>query len=534
MKTGLSSMSEAQVADTGNPSLFATDASWMAAHATAILAVTATTKLLIHLAGIWRYGAFRDELYYMACGEHLAWGYVDQPPLIALLAWLVRHVFGSSLFAIRIGCVVAGVAVVYFTGILARELGGGWFAQFLAAISILFAPGYLAFDSFFSMNAFEPVFCLFCGWIAVRIVNGASPRWWLAFGVLGGLGVENKHSMLVFGFGLVAGLILSGQWRLFRSKWVWIGGAIALLLFFPNLLWEARHGWPQIQVVRNAQLYKNVPISPLRFLAEQILFLGPLSLPIWLGGLFWLFTREGKRFRFFGWAYLIALAAFIGGHGKSYYPLPVYPLLLAAGGVAFEQLTAQRERAWGRYAYPALLVVGGLFMIPFGVPVLPVDTFLRYAQMLPYSKSVTTERDAAGAELPQLYADMFGWDNLAITVARVYRSLPPAEQASCAILGGNYGEAGAIDYYGPALGLPKAVGGHNSYYDWGPRGYSGACTIVFGEQSTEFIELFADVHLAATADNTHAMPNEQHIPVYVCRKPVAPLSVLWPRFKMII
>ena len=527
-------MSEGQVADTRSPSLFATDAGGMAAHATAILVGAAAMKVLIQLAGIWRYGAFRDELYYMACGEHLAWGYVDQPPLIALLAWLARHLFGSSLFAIRIWCVVAGGAVVYFTGILARELGGGWFAQFLAALSILFAPGYLAFDSFFSMNAFEPLFCLFCAWIVTRIVNGESPKLWLVLGALAGLGLENKHSMLVFGFGLVGGLMLSGQGGLFRSKWIWIGGAIAFTLFFPNLLWEARHGWPQIEVVRNAQLYKNVPISPLRFLAEQILFLGPLALPVWLGGLFWLFTREASRFRFLGWAYFLALALFIGGNGKSYYSLPAYPLLLAAGGVALEQWTAARGRAWARVAYPVLLVVGGLFMIPFGVPVLPVDRFLQYAQALPYSKSVTTERDAAEAELPQLYADMFGWDNLAITVAQVYRSLPPAERTGCAILGGNYGETAAIDYYGPALGLPKALSGHNSYYDWGPRGYSGACTIIFGEQSGEFIKLFGEVHLAATADAAHAMPNEQHILVYICRKPLAPLSVLWPRFKMII
>jgi len=528
-------MSETQLPQTGSPSLFATDARGVTMHAAAILAGVAGTKVLIQLAGIWHYGVFRDELYYMACGEHLAWGYVDQPPLIALAAWLVRHVFGSSLFAIRIWCTLAGAVIVYVTGDLARELGGGRFAQFLAAISILFAPGYLAFDSFFSMNAFEPVFWLFCAWIAARIVNGASPKWWLVFGALAGVGLENKHSMLVFGFGLVAGLMLAGQWRLFRSKWIWIGGLMALALFLPNLLWEAHHGWPQIEVVRNAQLYKNVPISPLRFVGEQIAFLGPLSLPVWLGGLFWIFFNPGgKRFRFLGWAYLIVLALFIGGGGKSYYPLPVYTLLMAAGGVALEQWTSQQGRAWCRVAYPAALIIGGLFMIPFGVPVLPVDTFLRYSQMLPYSKSVTTERDAREADLPQLYADMFGWDNTAITVANVYRSLPAAERSDCAILGGNYGEAGAIDYYGPGLGLPKALGGHNSYYAWGPQGYSGACMIIFGEQSSEFVRLFEDVRLAATADNAHAMPNEQHIPIYICRKPIAPLSVLWPRFKMII
>lgn len=529
-------MSEVEVTNSPDASLVAAGARGITAvNATAILIGLAATKLVVQLAGITHYGFFRDELYYMACGEHLAWGYVDQPPLIALFAWLTRHLLGNSLVAIRIGCVLVGATVVYFTGALARELGGGRFAQSLGAICILFAPGYLAFDSFFSMNAFEPLFWLLCAWLAVRIVNGASPKLWLAFGALSGVGLENKHSMLVFGFGIVLGLLISGEWRIFRSKWIWIGGAIALALFFPNLLWESRHGWPQVEVVRNAQLYKNISISPLRFVAEQIAFLGPFALPVWLGGLSWLFAaRVAKRFRFLGWAYLSVMAVFIFGDGKSYYPLPFYSILMAAGGVLFEQLFAQHGRSWLRIAYPALLIVAGLVTIPFAVPMLPVDMFLRYAQRLPYSKAVTAERDAVDADLPQLYADMFGWENTAVTVARVYRSLPVEERAGCAILGGNYGETGAIDYYGPALGLPKAIGGHNSYYYWGPRNYSGACVIIFGEQSGDFIKLFGDVQLAATAENRYAMPIEQHIPIYICRKPVAPLSALWPHFKMII
>ncbi len=528
-------MSEARVNELQEYSITTAGSRSASLNETAVLAVLAAAKLLIQLAGIRQYGVFRDELYYMACGEHLAWGYVDQPPLIALVAWLARHVLGSSLVAIRIWPVLAGAAVVFLTGVLARDLSGGRFAQFLAAIAMLFAPAFLAFDSFFSMNAFEPLFWLICALIAVRIVKGATPTLWLAFGALAGIGLENKHSMFVFGFGVVTGLVFSREWRIFRSKWIWIGGALALVLFLPNLLWEARNGWPQIEVVRNGQLYKNLPITPLRFLGEQVAFLGPLTVPVWLAGLYWyFFTREGKRFRFLGWAYLVVLGIFIGFGGKSYYPLPVYPLLMAAGGVAIEQLSESRNPARLRATYSSLVAIGGLVAVPFGVPALPVDTFLRYSQILPYSKAVTTERDAVHAELPQLYADMFGWENTAATVARVYRSLPGAEQANCAILGGNYGETGAIDYYGPALGLPKAIGGHNSYYYWGPRDYSGACVIVFGERSSEFIKVFGEVRLAAVADNPHAMPNEQHIPVYICQKPIAPLGVLWPRFKMII
>ena len=528
-------MSETRVDRFGDESLVAARARGRVLTSTAILAGLAAIKLLAQLAGVSRYGFFRDELYYMACGEHLAWGYIDQPPLIALAAWIERHVFGNSLLSVRLFPILAGTAVVFLTGVLARELGARRYGQFLAASAILWAPAYFAFDSFLSMNAFEPLFWLLCALFAVRIVKGASAEWWLAFGAVAGIGLENKHTMLLFGFALVAGLILAGQWRLLLSKWIWIGGAIALALFFPNLLWEARHGWPQFEVVRNAQLYKNIPISPLRFLSDQILFLSPIALPIWTGGLAWLlFALKAKPFRFLGWAYLIVLATFIVLDGKSYYVLPAYPLLLAAGGVAIEDLVELKPWRWLRVTLPALLVAAGLVALPFGVPLLPIDAFLRYSEIFPYANSVKTERDAVGVQLPQLYADMFGWENIADGIAQVYNDLPAADRAGCAILAGNYGEAGAIDYYGPALGLPKAISGHNSYFDWGPRAYTGACVIVFGERSEEFIRNFRDVHLAATITNAHAMPIESSINVYVCRRPIAPLATLWPRFKMII
>lgn len=503
-------------------------------NATLLLAGLALARLIIQFAGITHYGFFRDELYYMACGEHLAWGYVDQPPLVAFVAWLARLAFGDSIVSIRLLPALAGVAVVFLTGLFARELGGGRFAQFLAATAMLFAPAFLAFHSFLSMNAFEPLFWLLCSWIAVRIVRGASPRLWLLFGAVAGIGLENKHTMLVFGFALAAGLLLSAEHRLFRSKWIWTGGLVAVALFLPNLIWEARNGWPQIEVVRNAQLFKNVHIGPLRFLGEQVLFLHPIALPIWVGGLVWLFgAREGKRYRFLGWAYVITVAIFVIFGGKSYYPLPAYPLLMAAGGVAFESFAGARERRWLRVAFPALLVVGGLITVPFGVPLLPVEMFLRYSQGIPLERMAKTERDSAVA-LPQLYADMFGWENMAATIGRVYHSVPESEQAECAILAGNYGEAGAIDYYGRKLGLPKAISGHNSYFYWGPRNYTGGCVVIFGERADEFKNFFEDARRVATISDPHAMLVEQGVSVYVCHKPRAPLSVLWPRFKLII
>jgi dolichyl-phosphate-mannose-protein mannosyltransferase len=492
-------------------------------------------RLLIQLAGINHYGWFRDELYYLACGQHLAWGYVDQPPLVALIAWFARHVFGTSMFAVRLLPVLAGAAVVFLAGWIAREFGGGLFAQCIASLAMLFAPAYLAFDSFLSMNAFEPLFWTLCAWIVIRIAKGGPPSLWLMFGAIAGVGLENKHTMLVFGFAIVLGLLISGERGLLGSKWLWVGAAIALAIFLPNLVWEAQHGWPQIAVVRAGQEYKNFPVGPFRFLFEQILFLQPVELPVWLAGIVWFFvTPVGKSFRFVGWAYLIVMAIFIGLHGKTYYPLPFYPLLMAAGGTSLERFFfARRGRRSLACAYGAVIVIAGLVSLPFGVPLLPVDTFIRYSKILPYSRTVKMERDATVA-LPQLYADMFGWENMAATVARVYHDLSPQEQPGCAILAGNYGEAGAIDYYGPSLGLPRAISGHNNYFLWGPRTYSGDCVIVFGENADGYSRLFGDAQLVATITDRYAMPSEQGVHVYLCRKPSAPLLILWPNFKMMI
>ncbi len=527
-------MMDGSFPDAASPTLIRTRAQEGAVSATAMLCALAGLSIVVHLPGIARYGFFRDELYYIACSEHLAWGYVDQPPLIALIAWIPRHVLGNSLAAFRIFPILAGAVTVYLTGWLAGELGGSKLAQFVAGLAILFAPLYLAFDSILTMNAFEPVFWLACACIAARIANGGSPKLWLLFGAISGVGLENKHTMAVFGFGVVLGFLLSRDLRPFRSRWIWIGGLIALALAAPNLIWETQHGWPQITVVRNAQLLKNEPVGPLRFLGEQVLFYSPIALPLWLGGLAWLLTaRDAKLFRFLGWAYLIVLAVFIIGDGKTYYPMGAYPMLMAAGGVAFEKISA--TRAWNpfRIAYPALIVVAGLLTLPFGVPVLPVNTFLKYADVLPYAHEVKTERDST-APLPQNYADMFGWDTLATAVAHVYYALPEAERGNCAILAGNYGEAGALDYYGPALGLPKAIGGHNSYFYWGPRKYSGECVILFGEGSEEYKSYFSEVQQLATVSNPLGMPSEQNVAIYLCRRPKAPLAELWPNFKLII
>ena len=497
----------------------------------AVLISFAFLKFGVHLAGIERYGFFRDELYYLACGRHLAWGYVDQPPLIAGVAWLSEHAFGTSLGAARIFPALAGAVLVFLAGLLARELGGGRFAQYLAAASTLFAPAILAMNSFLSMNAFEPVFWTLGAFLIARLANGGGPRLWLWFGLLAGVGLLNKHTMLVFGFGIVVGLLAAGAHREFTKKWIWLGAAIALAIFLPNLIWQVQHHWPQIEVVRNDRAFKTNLLSPAQFLWEQVLFMSPVSLPVGLAGLTWYFAGErGKRFRVLGYAFVCALVIFVSMNGKAYYLLPAYAVLFAAGGVALEPFLWSPGRRWRGCAYFAVLILTGLITLPFGVPILPVDLFARYQRWLPLTQEIQTEHDST-SELPQLYADMFGWPEMTASIAGVYNSLPPADRRGCAILASNYGEAGAIDEFGAAYGLPKAISPHNSYFFWGSRDYTGECVILFGDHSESIKGFFGDVRQVATISNRYAMPNETGLAVYLCRRPKMPLAQMWPQLR---
>ena len=490
--------------------------------------LAAAASLIAHFVARNQYGAFRDELYFIACGNHLAFGYIDQPPLVAVSAWLSRVLFGNTLGGFRFFPALAMGCSVLLTGWLTRELGGGRFAQALAALTVSLAPLYLAFGSFLSMNAFEPLLWLGCSCILVRILKGGDNRLWLAFGAVAGIGLQNKHTILMFGFALVLGLLVARDSKHLLNKWFFLGGALALLIFLPNLIWEIQHHWPQIEVVRNCQKLKNMHAGVLSFLGEQALFVNPVASPVVVAGLAWLFFSErGRRFQCLGWAYLVVIAVVIILNGKTYYPTPYYPILCAAGAIPMEM-----SKRWFRAAYVWAILLSGLAMLPFGAPILPLETLVRYQNALPLQNAVQVEQDSEG-EIHQLYADMLGWPDMAATVATVYHRLPPSDQAKCAILAGNYGEAGAIDLFGPEYGLPGAISGHNNYYLWGPRGYTGEVVILFGERAESTKKLFAEVEQAATISARRTAIAENHLPVYVCRRPKAPLEDLWPLLKFI-
>lgn len=492
--------------------------------------ICALSKLLVHLYANRFYGYFTDELYYLDCARHLAWGYVDQPPLIALIAWIERNLLGTSLSAIRFFPAVAGVAKILLTGLLARDLGGGPFAQGLAALSVLVAPGFLGIDNLLSMNPFEPLFWMGCVWCVLHIIQTGNQRLWLAFGLLAGIGLENKHSMLIYGFGLVAGLALTRERRFFTSRWFWIGLALAFVLFLPNLLWNIYHHFPFLELQRNIrQDHRNVQLSALAFWGQEASAMLPLSLPIWLaGGWFLFFDREGRRYRALGWSCIITFAVIYFVNPRVYYIWPALPLLFAGGSVLWERWFPAPRWKIVRVVYPVLMIVLGTMLAPKMLPVLPVESYIRYAGSL-HLESPQIEHWKLGP-LPQIYASQFGWEEMVAEVAGVYNSLPPETRTRTAIFAQNFGQAGAIDLLGKKYGLPDALSGHQNYFLWGPQGYSGDSMIVLQGRPEELQKLYATCEYRAHVSHPYSMPRE-HGDIYYCTGLKWPLPAVWPSVK---
>ncbi len=499
----------------------------------AILLYLSLLTVLIHFLANGGYGYFRDELYYMACGRHLAWGYVDQPPFVALMAVVTRHLLGSSLFALRFFPALCGGLLVLLTGLMAREMGGGRYAQVLTAVAVMVAPVYLAIDNYFSMNCFDQVFWALAGYVVIRILKQDNPKLWLLFGLVAGVGLMNKYSMGFLGLGVVVGLVLTPARRQLLSKWLWLGGVIAFLIFLPHILWEFHYGFPSLEFIHNATTYKNLPQTPLQFMTASAQGIGLFSLPIWLAGLgFFFLGREGKQHRLFGWVFVSILALFLVTKAKPYYLAPAYLFPLAGGAVAIADIVRRHNWNWLRPASIVLLLASGVMSAPYVLPVLPVESFIKYQAWMGV-KSPREERGKA-AKLPQQYADMFGWQNMAATVAKVYNSLSPDEKQKCVIGAGNYGEAGAIDFFGKNYGLPNAISTHNSYWIWGPGEKPGEVLIVVGGNAKDYHAMYEDVEQAATITCEYAMPFETDLPVYLCRHPKMTLQQVWPHLKNFI
>lgn len=497
----------------------------------AIAAAAALVTLVVHLVSNPHYGFFRDELYFVICGFRPAWGYVDQPPVVPLLA-AASQLFGHSLFLLRAVPAFFAAAAVYTTCLLVVELGGGAFAEFFAALVALLTPALMHFGTTITTDIVGlwlwPLLALY----TLRIVKGADPRWWLAAGAIAGIAVESKYSVIFFAAGILIGLAAVPQRRVLLTPWFFGGALLAGAIALPNFIWQATHEFPIWTLLRDAGETKNALLSPLEYLATQVMIVHPLLAPISLIGLVALLRRVDARF--LGIAYLVLIAEMIVLHGKDYYPGDVYPILIAAGAVTIEGWTVH-----ARYWRPALVLyafVAGLILVPLLMPVLPEGAMSEYDRVAEsiLSREVAlakSERTQIG-RLPPDWGDMHGWRDLTALVARIYHALPPAQRAQAAILASNYGEASAIDFFGAEYGLPPALSGHNQYWLWGTHGYTGNVVIDVHGECTRDPHLFRIRRVVAHFSNPWGRPFEDGFPISICEGITRPLAAVWPELRL--
>ena len=500
-------------------------------HPLFIPALFAAAKLLLQLYvnAIGGYGFFRDELYYIVSTDHLSAGYVDHPPLSIFILAVSKLLFGDSLFAIRLIPAVASAGVVFLAGVLARGLGGGRTAQVLACSAAFVSIILHAFGTFYSMNILDMLIWSLAFLQLMRLVRQPTTREWLILGVILGLGLLNKIGVLWLGAGIFAGIILTPLRSELRKPGPWLAGATALMLFLPFIVWNALNDWAHIEFIRNATGDKYAGLTIVDFLGGQFLVQNPVTAPLWIGGLVWFFTTKGKEFRLLGITYIVCLVVLIAnGHSKPEYLSSFYTVLFASGGVLFESFPSRGVKFLATRAYAVILAIG-LVMLPITLPILPVGSYIRFAETIGIQPSTAESKELA--ELPQFYADMFGWPELAENVIQVYESLPDSERASCLIFGGNYGEASAVIFFGRDREIPRVVSGHNSYFLWGPGEENPGTVIVIGGREENHRQSFDSVVVAATHRADYAMPYENDLPIYVCRGLKIPISKAWSRVK---
>ncbi len=496
----------------------------------------------LHAASIGRYGIFRDELYYLSCASRPAAGYVDQPAfsILFLAAW--RALFGDSPASLMVPPALCGAVVVVLTGLLARRFGGGPAAQGLAAVTAAVAPVWLGMTGTYSMNAFDILLwtaaaSLLAALLAREPGRGAG-RLWLLMGCVLALGLLNKISVLWLCAGIAAGLVLTPARRWLTTLGPWLAGGLAFLGLLPYLAWNALHRWPTLEFMRRAAAEKYVASSPITFGKDLLLFFDPLAAPLWIGGLLWLLaSRDGKRFRALGVVFLTTLGVLLLNRtSKTEYLSASFAPLLAAGGVVLERVLHRGRSAAPAWAYGVLLVAGGLAVAPFALPLLPVPGYLAYAKALGLGPT-TTERNEMGP-LPQHFADRFGWPEMAAEVARVAATLPAGERTTTRVWARNYGEASALEKYGAALGIPRVLCPHNSWWFWSVEEarrtvpFEGPL-IVIGSDRTDLETVFSSVEEAGKIGHPLAMPYENRR-VWICRKPKQDLRGVLERDRLFI
>jgi hypothetical protein len=491
-------------------------------------ALLAVACIVLHLLANGHYGFLRDELYFIVCGQRPAWGYFDQPAGLPLLAAWSHDVFGNFLLGFRTIPALSLSAAVALTAELARALGGGRFSQWLAGSCVLLGPVFLFLGVILTTSVFEPLTWLGLAWVLVRLEQSGDERWWLAFGAIAGLSLNCKYIIAFYVIALAFGLLATRQRKSFLHPWIYLGALLAAALALPNIMWQYAHHWPFLELVKVNTGAINIRRPLPGFILQEIILTGPLAAVVWLSGL-WAGTIRPKLgiARAFPIAWLIVVAFVDHVHGKPYYCAGIYPILLALGAVRIEEWIRNED---ARGAVLGSVIAIGALMAPLTLPILPVKDFIRYQQAVGFMPSTGTH--ARTGILPDYYADMFGWPQIAAQVAAVYRSLPPRDREKAVFLGANYGEAAAVDVFDRNLGLPPAISGHNNYYFWGPLGHDGSVVIAIGDMQ-QWTNLFRSVEIAGRVDAPYASPYEQNQPILVLRDMKIPLADYWPKLKVV-
>ncbi len=477
-----------------------------------VLAVAAAlTTLLAAYSG--RYGYHRDELYFIECGKHLAWGYPDQPPFVPLVARLMTELAPGSLVVLRLPSALAMGALAAVTALIAREFGGGRFAQVLAAAVIAVAPLVTGSGHLLSTTTFDLVAWALLGWLFVRILRTGNERLWLAAGLVAGVGLMDTDLVAFLIFGVLVGLAAVGPRQHFRSCWLYVGGALALTMWSPYLAWQAAHGWPELAVARSIAAGQSGTSAPWwLILPEQLVLVSWYIAPIWIAGLVRLFRDPGLRWcRAVGVAYPVLAVAFMATGGKPYYLAAMIPVLLGAGAQPAADWLARRSTRRRRGLLVAAVVLA-IAELPITLPILPVS-------VLHETPIVALNYDAG---------ETVGWPAFVREIAAVYRSLPARQRATATVLTSNYGEAGAVDRFGPGDGLPTAYSGHMSFWYWGPPPASAGTVVVVGYARSQ-LGFCGSVRLAGRLNNhVGVSDDEQGAPVWVCQRLRASWRAIWP------
>jgi Dolichyl-phosphate-mannose-protein mannosyltransferase len=478
----------------------------MARSVIAIAALAIAGLLLVANA----YGFHRDELYFIVAGQHPDWGYDDQGPLTPLLSAAGVAVFGAVPIAVRILPALVIGACIVLTAAMAKEMGGGRRAQEVAALSVALS-GFLLAGHIAATATYDILAWTVITWLAVRILGGANPRLWLAVGVVAGLGLLNKYTVLLLPVSLVAGMLIERRWAAFRSPWPWAGVGIALAIWAPNLLWQATHDFPQLAMARHIAAVAGSE-SRDQFIPLQLLLTGPLLWPIVVFGLWRLITaRDARPWRSFAWAYLIALALTYQQGGKAYYMMGLIPVLFAAGSPSVAGWLGRGRRRLRLGAFGAAAAVSGAIVAVLVLPILPPQVLV--------SSGVHDINKESGEQI--------GWPELVAAVDEVVDRLPSEERSHAVIITANYGEAGAIELLG--RDLPPVYSGHNSYWYWGPPADGARVAVVVGSSRSPGV---GDCRSEGQVDNRLGVDNEeQGASIQVCRRLPAAWSEIWSAYR---